>query len=113
MQLAINIFIFILGFSIAGVVRFRPKETRAALDDLLRKLRHVTNAFAPNGPNKLEPVIEKQRLVPAEGGHLLTMYVLHITIQNLFTNIHAELNANAYPKVPGSAKHMMLLKLSS
>ena len=79
MQIALNILIFILGFSIAGILRFRPRETRAALDDLLCKLRHVSNAFAPKGADTLDPVREKsndqsqQQLAPSGEEDMLTM----------------------------------------
>ena len=86
MQVAINILIFILGFSIAGFLRFRPKETRDALDDLLAKLRYVTNAFAPKGADQLDPISEKlehQQAVPVSQDDMLTMYVAQLSLFNL------------------------------
>ncbi|KAL6714784.1 hypothetical protein ACLMJK_007044 [Lecanora helva] len=73
MQLTLNVLIFALGFFIAGIIRFKTKETHAALDDLVKKLRYVTNAFVSKGPTKLEPSNEKSREVPISEGDLLTI----------------------------------------
>ena len=78
MQLALNVVVFVIGFSLAGILRFRPKETRAALDDILAKLRYVTNALASKRYDELDPTAEKQhrwqqQLAPACEKDMLSM----------------------------------------
>lgn len=48
MQLAVNLLIFFLGFSVATVIAVRPRKGRSDLNGFFSKLRHVTNAVKQN-----------------------------------------------------------------
>lgn len=45
MRFAIDVLIFILGFSIAVIVESKPNHARSVLEDLLGKIRYITSAF--------------------------------------------------------------------
>ena len=47
MQLAINVIIFFLGFSLAALIALRPRKTRNDLENFKSNLRHVTNGLNP------------------------------------------------------------------
>ena len=78
MLLALSILSFFFGFVVAAVVTSKPKEARDAfssLNDSLRNLRHITDAFKPCAPStKDSPINDDKYLVPTDDANLLTKY---------------------------------------
>ena len=78
MLLALSVLSFSFGFVVAAVVTSRPKEARDAfsrLNDNLKNLHHITDAFKPGAPSAKDSQISDDKyLVPADDTSLLTKY---------------------------------------
>ena len=63
MQLALNVVIFLLGFSLAIFASLRPKKARASLETSLRNVEYVLDAL------KIRPRATEATDHTAEAGH--------------------------------------------
>lgn len=72
MQLAINIIIFFVGFSIATFVAIRPKRIRHDLERFSSNLRHVS--YVMKTPNKPSLLLERPEAV-SDDDLIFTKYV--------------------------------------
>ncbi|KAG9687772.1 hypothetical protein KCU95_g9321, partial [Aureobasidium melanogenum] len=74
MQLALDIIIFFLGFSIATVVALRPRKARKDLDHFTSQLRYVTNGLKGQGshPGDMEQSETPEEIIKRGADNLLT-----------------------------------------
>ena len=80
MQIAINAFLFALGFMVATAVAIRPRKSRSDIVTFLNRLRYVTNGLKSGSPpGKLEKVQLLAERTPRgledDASGLLTRYV--------------------------------------
>lgn len=75
-QLAINILVFVLGFSIATLVAFRPKKSRQDLEKFTSNLRQVTdglkNGYLKNPDINAEALNSYEKTIMTGTDNLLT-----------------------------------------
>ena len=75
MQLALNIVVFFLGFSLATLVAIRPKKARQDLEKFSANLRHATNGFKSGfllSRHSESADVDDERSISTDAHNLLT-----------------------------------------
>ncbi|CZT14699.1 uncharacterized protein RCC_00670 [Ramularia collo-cygni] len=72
MQVALNILLFLAGFSIATFLALRPKKAREDVERLTSNLRHYSDGFIQNLSKKEQSCGEEGLVVSNEATNLLT-----------------------------------------